>query len=544
MLLDDKKELERLKRVHRAEVDNAYFCMEYLSDHYNPEYTENIIRNGDSGELHQLLDDLAPIHREFFDLCDYVDEHSGSNLAIAAPRGHSKSGIFSNAFVLKGIVFRQLSHRYVLVISETDNLSKKLIGWVNKTLKFNKKIIEDFGVLMHEQNTKNEKDNEEAFITTTNFLIEASSSGKQLRGKRHGALRPTTCLIDDPSSTNNEGTKEAREKLIEWFNGVVVPIGSKGTNIILVGTMVSSTGLLNHVLKRKDFKPSFHDAIVSEPDHPDMWEEYIDLYLHAEEDGAADKYYEQHKDHLESGVTTAWEWRWTYRELMHRKANMGTKSFNSEYRNRAYSEDEKFFFVDQYADYYFTISPHSGLKAIMFEGEEIPLHELTISGAWDLALGKNARSCYNSCVTVGRHEKTGRIFVLDEYASKEPPHKFMEGVIARIREWRHHIFSVETINAYHEFYRQLQEELRMQSIYTTKVQDIKAQQGSKDKRIESLEPYFANRTLVLNRAHKMLIQQLDDYPFGDYVDSADALQIAVEHVARPRLSVQDKPYWL
>jgi hypothetical protein len=98
--------------------------------------------------------------------------------------------MFSNAFPLHQVVFRR--RKYVLIISETDSLSKKLIGWVNKQLKFNELLREDFGVLLHERNQQNEKDNEEAFITLSNTLIEASSSGKQLRGKsaRSSPARP------------------------------------------------------------------------------------------------------------------------------------------------------------------------------------------------------------------------------------------------------------------------------------------------------------------------------------------------------------------
>lgn len=542
-MLNDKRELTRLKRIHRAEVDNAYFTMEYLSDGHNPENEDNIIQNADDGTPHQELDEMAQIHLEFFELCDYVDANTGTNLGIAAPRGHSKSGIFSNTYPLKGLVYRQLSHRYILVISETDNLSKKLIGWINKQLKFNKKLIEDFGRLMNEQNTRNEKDNEEAFITLDNQLVEASSSGKQLRGKRHGSLRPTTCIIDDPSSMNNEGTKEARDKLIEWYNAVVMPIGSMGTNHIMVGTMVSASGLLSHVLKRKDFKTVFYDAIVNEPSHPKLWEEYIDLYLHGE-DGQSESYYENHKHVLEEGVETAWLWRWTYKSLMERKANMGTKTFNSEYRNRAFSEDEKFFFPEQFAYYYYDTDPVTGVKYCIYEGDRYALNDMTIAAAWDIAMGKNARSCFNAYVTVGRHEKTGRIFVLDEYSSKEQPHKFMQGIIQRVQQYRPHRLIVETINAQHEFYRQLQEELPRLGIYTTKVIDAKGHKASKEQRIESLEPYTVNKTLVFNKSHTTLLEQLDAYPYGDFVDSADSLQMSVDNVARARGVVRAKPKWL
>lgn len=448
--------------------------------------------------------------------------------------------MFSNAFPLHQTVYRK--RRYILEISETDALSKKLIGWINKQLKFNEKLREDFGPLLHERNTQNEKDNEEAFITTSGTLVEASSSGKQLRGKRHGSRRPDLVIVDDPSSTNNEGTKEAREKLIHWFNSVVVPIGTKATAIILVGTMVSATGLLNHVLKRKDFKASFHGAVNREPDNPKLWDEYCEVYARVDDISEANTFYEANKDALEAGIILAWPWRWTYRALMHEKVNMGTRAYNSEFRNLAFSEDEQFFFPESYG--YYRFEYEGARKFIRYDDLRIPFDELTISGAWDIAQGKNARSCYNAVLTVGRHEKTGYIFVLDEYASKEQPHVYIDLIVEKIRGWRHNVFSVETINAQHEFYRQLQEALRKAGISRTRINDVKSHKSSKEERIESLEPLCHNKTLIFNRNHTMLLDQMAQYPHGDYVDSCDALQLAVENVAKAKKTVRNKPSWL
>ncbi|ANY67725.1 hypothetical protein BBD42_15565 [Paenibacillus sp. BIHB 4019] len=531
-------ELRQLIRIHRAEVDVAYFAYEYTSDGGNPENEDNVIRNAEDGTPHDGIEDIAPIHREFFDLCDYVNnEERNARLAIAAARGHSKSGVFSNGMPLHQLVFRK--RRYILVISETDGLAKKLIGWVNKQLKFNAKLRADFGPLLHERNTQNERDNEEAFLTLSGALVEASSSGKQLRGKRHGSYRPDLVIVDDPSSANNEGTKEAREKLVHWFNSVVVPIGTKATAIVLVGTMVSATGLLNHVLKRKDFKSSFHGAVISEPDNPKLWDDYLELYGRSESQAEVDEFYEANKDALESGVKLAWPWRWSYRALMHEKFNMGTRAYNSEFRNLAFSEDEQYFFPEQYGYYRFEYV--GGRKFIRYEEMRIPVEELTISGAWDIAQGKNARSCYNAVLTVGRYEKTGHIFVLDEYASKEQPHVYIDLIVSRIKEWKHHVFSVETINAQHEFYRQLQEALRREGAPRTRLNDIKSHKSGKEERIESLEPLCHNKTLIFNRSHTMLLDQMAQYPHGDYVDSADALQLAVENVARAKKVVREKP---
>lgn len=223
---------------------------------------------------------------------------------------------------------------------------------------------------------------------------------------------------------------------------------------------------------------------------------------------------------------------------------MGTKTFNSEYRNRAFSEDEKYFFTEHFGYYHYDTDPITGRKACIYDGDRYYLSDMTIAAAWDIAMGKNARSCYNAYVTVGRHEKTGRIFVLDEYSSKEQPHKFMKTIIDRVRQYRPHRLVVETINAQHEFYRQLQVELPRLGLYSTKVIDAKGHKASKEQRIESLEPYTANKSLIFNRSHTRLLEQLDAYPYGDYVDSVDALQMSVENVARARGVVRAKPTWL
>ena len=537
----DKAELVKLKRVHRAEVDVAYFTYAYLSDGANSANEDNVVRNSDDGTPHDPLDMVAPIHREFFDLCDHVNaSERNARLAIAAARGHSKSGMFSNAFPLHQVVFRR--RKYVLIISETDSLSKKLIGWINKQLKFNELLREDFGVLMHESHSRNEKDNEEAFITLSNTLVEASSSGKQLRGKRHGAVRPDLVIIDDPSSMNNEGTKEAREKLVHWFNSVVVPIGSKATAIVLVGTMVSATGLLNHVLKRKDFKSSFHGAVISEPANPKLWDEYCEVYARSESMEEVDAFYQANKEALEEGIVLAWPWRWTYRALMHEKVNMGTRAYNSEYRNLAFSEDEQFFFPENYAKYHYYYENNRAF--VVFEDHKIPLSDLFIVGAWDIAMGKNKRSDYNAVVIVGKHAPTGLIFVLDEHASKEPAHVYIDICIEKIKKFNVRVFNVETINAYHEFYRQLQEKARVEGVYKCRINDVKRQGSSKEQRIESLEPILHNKTLVLNDRHTLLIDQMAQYPFGDNDDSLDSLQMAVDNVFRPKSRVAKKPTWL
>lgn len=65
MFRKNKAELIKLKRVHRAEVDIAYFTYEYLSDGLNPENEDNVVRNSDDGTPHDGIEDIAKIHEEF-----------------------------------------------------------------------------------------------------------------------------------------------------------------------------------------------------------------------------------------------------------------------------------------------------------------------------------------------------------------------------------------------------------------------------------------------------------------------------------------------
>src|SRR5690625_7883889 len=48
-LVSNKKELIRLKRIHRAEYDVLYFGMEYFSEDGNPDNPDNLIPAGEIG---------------------------------------------------------------------------------------------------------------------------------------------------------------------------------------------------------------------------------------------------------------------------------------------------------------------------------------------------------------------------------------------------------------------------------------------------------------------------------------------------------------
>src|SRR5690625_312490 len=152
------QELERLERIHRAEVDLLYFSLEYFSERYNP---------GNQGNWEDFdlktVEDAPVFHKE---ICERMDEISqfekNAKDATAAPRGHAKSSYLSRSKPLREIVFRL--RRFIVTISETPNVAEGNLEWIAGQLKTNQKLREDFGPLLHPKQQMNIRDNDNRFI--------------------------------------------------------------------------------------------------------------------------------------------------------------------------------------------------------------------------------------------------------------------------------------------------------------------------------------------------------------------------------------------
>lgn len=536
-------ESERLESIIKGEHDVAHFAYEYFSDERNSgNDAGNIIRNFSDGRPHETIEETAAIHSDMYDVCDAITKRKDKRFVIAAPRGHAKSSIISTIKALHSLAYEH--DNYILIISETDTLAKRLVASIANQLKHNEKLREDFGELLHKQSTKNERDNEDTFITTNKQLVEASSAGKSLRGKTFNSTRPTLCLCDDLSSLNNEATEEQRQKLIHWWNSTVEPLPSENGVIVFVGTKVTATGLLSHLLGRRDYKQLFHAAVINEPDNPHLWSDYLHMYSGEATDAELDEYYEKHKDELESGIELAWSNRWTYRELMHVKASIGSRAFASEYMNQSFASDEQHFSPEEYAYGRRVFDGQYHLDAIEYNDKYYYLKNMDVVACWDPALASNKRSALNAFVTLGRDKDSGLVFVIDVYASRQVPSEFIMEILPRLAEYKPHKVVVEGIGAYRAYAEQLADAMRHNSIYHTRMETLKTH-GTKSKasRIESLEVPLANHSLILNRDHKEVYRELQEYPNG-VVDVLDAIEMAFSTAKKKRAQIIPKPDWM
>ena len=517
--------LEKTYRICRSAYDVLFFAYEYFSDDRNPENDSNLIPAGCSPE------NAPDVHKELCLMLDGIawDNHSGK-VCYSMPRGHAKSTFVSNVFPIHQCYFDCATdggRKYILIISETEDLSTKFVEYINSQLKFNKKLREDLGVIMNESKFDNKKDTGMEFVTTKGTMVRAAGMGKALRGARNGAYRPDLVILDDLESMANTNTKELREKNLHWYNSVIEPIGVEGrTAFLYVGTLVHGNGLLPDILTRIDYESRKYAAIVQEPDNMELWMHYCEILddkTDEEREAKADAFYEENREEMDKGWKTLWS-RWTYSALMKKKSTLGTKAFNSEYMNIAYDPDSQIFNEDN-------IIFFDDRDLIDQWGRRIPLD---IYGFWDLAVGKgNKRDDYNAVVIIGRDKLTGVMYVLDAWSAKVPAHKALAVAEQKIAEWQPRLFGVETIQMQYEFYRQLQENIMKHGLYSTRLKACNPK-AKKEDRIQILEPLFETGYLRLKRSQRLLLEQLLVFPQGEHDDLPDALASAVDLAGKTR----------
>lgn len=544
MLREDIAELKRLTRIHRAEVDMLYFFYEYFSEARNPSNPDNLVPTKDVD-----MDGAPNFHRKLSRILDSVSNvNRTARIAWAASRGHAKSAYLSNAFPVHEIAYRK--RRMILIISETNAGSKKFIKWVAGQLKYNVKLRADFGELLYEKKTMNEKDSEEAFLTTSGAKMEATSLGMQIRGFRNGSQRPDLILLDDLESRDSNNTPELRQKAKDWLNQDLMPAyDPTQTAIIFMGTLVHHDSLLNYVLKeRKDFVKNSFPAIIKQPERSDLWAEFERIYKEYESSDeeiaaleemddetaapnvrAALTYFESHREEMEKGAEVLWPSRFPIQFLALEKMNYGNKAFNTEFQNNPIDEESQIFKTERFKYYESTMKfDHS---------------DYYIGMGIDFAMGKQ-RGDYSAIVVTAKHKKLGLIYVVDAFGARIHPDEFMRIIVEKVMHYQPDSIAAEAQMAQEFFVHKLKQELQAKGYPArNRVKEIH-QRTRKELRIEAMLPDIENGTIRFNRDHALLLEQFERYGSNWHDDLPDAMEMSVSSHKKGRKKIRRKPAWM
>jgi len=181
-----------------------------------------------------------PFHREMREVCCSNEK----KVALAAPRGHSKSTAITHAYVLANVLFRE--RKFVLIVSSTEAQSVLFLNDIKNEIMGNEDLRELFGV------QKIIKDSETDIIIQFDdgekFRILAKGSEQKLRGLKWMGKRPDLIVGDDLEDDEQVLNKERREKFRNWFFGALVPSLSDTGIIRVVGTILHFDSLLENLL--------------------------------------------------------------------------------------------------------------------------------------------------------------------------------------------------------------------------------------------------------------------------------------------------------
>lgn len=499
-------ELERLERVHACEFDLLRFTYEYFSTEMNPENETNLIPKGD-------LEGAADFHKT---LCSLLDDITSgkqtSNVAWSVGRRHAKTAYLSNSFLCHQTVFRH--QKYIIEISETTDVAGDFIKFTQQNLKFNEKLREDFGPLLHPKPSMNEVDNKYEFITSSGTKVEGKGMGTQMRGLRHLTERPGLFLLDDLESNANTNTPELRQKNLHWFRSEMLEALGFGGIAVYMGTILGYDSLLNHVInKRKDFTSKKFPAILAWSEREDLWEQWREIYSLDEADAKerSDAFYVANEEEMLRGTEVLWPQMYSYKYFMEKRESMGVKAFNQEYLGNPVDEESQVFKTEDMT--FFTDSDLEDKKLDYFCGI-------------DFAMGKE-KGDYSAIITVARNRATGVCYVVDTFIERVHPDVLLSKAVEKAIEFQYTAMAVEAQMAQEWFADKLTEALHAKGYpATTRLKQIK-QRTRKSLRIESMLPDVQNGNIRFKRSQRLLLEMFEMYPNHNHDDGPDACHMAL-----------------
>lgn len=337
------------------------------------------------------FDDPAPIpefHKELWEMCTSGEDR----IAIAAPRGHSKSTSITFSYLLATILFRE--KQYAIIVSDTEGQAVQFLGDIKNEFLENEHIIAIFGkvTLLKDSETKIVGQFEDGH----SFRIEAKGSEQKVRGLKWRSKRPDLIVCDDLENDEIVMNKERREKFRNWFFKALIPAMSDNGKIIVVGTILH----LDSVLER----------LLNDP----YW------------------YTARYRAHNEDFSEILWPERFTRERLERIRANYISQDmpggYSQEYLNYPIDDSNAYFRRDDFKFY----SP-----------DDIPLERLSYYSAIDFAISSSERSDYTVIVTVGIDEDNN-MYIVDVNRGKWDAMEIMEEMFATQVRYNPAVFAAES----------------------------------------------------------------------------------------------------
>lgn len=429
--------------------------------------------------LSGLYDDPKPtpiFHKEMWEMC--VSNHP--QVAIAAPRNHAKSTSITHAYGLASALFRE--HRYIIIISDTEEQAAEFLGDIKEELKNNQALIDIFGV------AKVLKDATTDLIVQMKdkykFRILAKGSEQKIRGRKWMGGRPSLIICDDLENDEIVMNPDRRKKFRNWFfRGAKQSLRDQG-QIRVVGTILHEDSLLSRLMNNETWKTKLYRAHKS-------FDDFSELLWPAK--------------HSE-------EWlRFKREELIEDDDSEG---YAQEYLNDPFGHADTFFRKQDLLDL----------------SEEYRNEKLPMMGAADLAISKKTGAAFTAIGAAGLDSRR-KLQIRDVRRGRWDTNEIVNEIFSVVTRWEIDEFFIESENISKTLGPVIYEEMRRRDIYFTLTPITPSK--DKEKRASPLQKMARAGSVEIDKEaswYPILEMELLRFPKSTYKDQTDMLAMFASNI--------------
>lgn len=490
------------------------------------------------------------MHRWMFRKLEQFDAHRGSRLNLLAPRGNAKSTIGTLAYPLRCAL--EGTEPYIWIISDTLDQAILHLENIRQALDSSPLLKQHYASALNGKIRYREG----RLMLPNGVRLEAFGTGQKLRGRRHGAHRPSLIVGDDLQNEAHCRSSRLRHASRDWFFGTLLKAGNSRTNVIHLATALHRDALAMELHRTPGWDSRIFRAIVRYPNRMDLWERWENLYfgletpladgpdggLSCEEIGGANdeseisecgsaensltlrrgraaefarQFYLAHEAEMKAGASVLWPEEEDLLTLMKMRAESGKSAFEREKQNSPLNPD-----LCEWDEKYFD---REG-----FWFDEFPADSRFRVMALDPSKGKHANRGDFAAYVMLALGADGELYA-DAELLRLPIDEMVEAGIRIWRSFQPDAFGVEG-NQFQDlladFFRQRFQAHRLPVFQPSLIFNSVA----KEVRLRRLGPWLASGKIHF-RTHSpgaaLLVEQLEQFPIGDHDDGPDALEMAI-----------------
>ena len=409
-----------------------------------------------------------------------------SQINIVAPRGHAKSSIVGGVFPLYHLMFHE-GQKLIVLVSRTQDHAIKLLGTIKDTLDFSSNFRSIFG------------------YWGQHSARQWSKSEIELRGIKKGNQRPTLIIVDDPEDENNTKTAEAMEVNLRWLLQSALPsLDPKTGRIVIIGTPQHQRCLVETLKEMKGwnnmhFAPDLNKKIS-------LWEEWHPI-----------EKLQKKKEELESINRVSVFYREYLCQIIGDEDQLFKESYFQYYEGKlSHNEDD---------EAYLNLTDRNG-KAIE---ESIPVN---VFMGIDPASSTKSTADFSTIVSVAIDNQNNR-YILPYYRKRATPMSLADHIIEYFKIYKPVKVRIESVG-YQEMLREyVKQRCEEEDLFISGLEIRENPRNSKSSRLETLEPYFAQKKVFIQKSMLEIKDEMLLYPRARHDDLLDGMYYAMKKIYAP-----------